>query len=457
MNVQFYHFSKRENSTKVVSGTAEATINVILKDNATVDGPIIELSTGFRPGWTYAYIPDFARYYFVTGYSYYRGLWTVTMSVDVLATYRSDVLSLTTFVERSASSYDEDIADDLLSGKQLRTEVNRSGVSLWTPFDTVGCYIVRIASSASSDSPTGIELYALTAPQLGSLLSYLYDATNFSEVIKEEFVKAVFNPLDYIQSIKWFPILPEDTGGELQTIRVGWFDTGISGLRMIDYGKSYTKTIKPFDRYYGDWRDRHPNFTRYDLYIPSYGMIEIPPDAFYVSANQLHITMSIDYSTGQIFTYITTGGNATSNSCILTTLCGQIGVDVQVSQLLPNIGGAVSSITSVLSSVATGDILGAASKAVNSVQTVANPTVKTLGSTGSVQGLIDNPAFELSRYVYGSAEYPITVAGRPLMRNVQLSTLSGYCKCGNASIQISALESERTAINNYLNTGFYIE
>ena len=58
---------------------------------------------------------------------------------------------------------------------------------------------------------------------------------------------------------------------------------------------------------------------------------------------------------------------------------------------------------------------------------------------------------------YGSKEFATSVAGRPLMQNVALSTLSGFVKCGNASVPVNAHASERDTINNFLNSGFYIE
>lgn len=457
MKARFFEFSKKANSTKVPDLTQGVELSVVFKSESDLTSPLIELALSAFTPYTYCYLYELEKYFFISDWTFLNGLYIAHLSEDVLATYRSEILAATTFVERSASNYDADISDDLLTSKQKRAAANSSGVSLWSPFDTVGCYIVRVASSASRTSPTGVEMFAMTSATLGSLLSYLYDSSNFTDVIKEEFVKAVFNPMDYIISIKWFPILPEDTGGALTSIVVGWFDTGIKALRVSDYGKHYTKTVKPFDRYYNDWRDRHPNYTKFDLYIPSYGILEIPPDAFYLNDNQLVINMSIDYSTGEIYTHITAGAGDAARYCLLSTICGQIGVDIQVSQLLPNLGGAVQSVSSVLSSVASGDVFGAVSKAVDSVKTVANPVLKTIGSTGSIQGFIDNPVFELSRYVYDCADYPTSVAGRPLMQNVKLSTLSGYCKCGNASITVSALASERDQINTQLNSGFYIE
>jgi hypothetical protein len=58
---------------------------------------------------------------------------------------------------------------------------------------------------------------------------------------------------------------------------------------------------------------------------------------------------------------------------------------------------------------------------------------------------------------YETAEFPIAVAGRPLMQNVQLGTLSGLVKCGNASLDMPYPEPVREQVNQLLNSGFYLE
>lgn len=94
---------------------------------------------------------------------------------------------------------------------------------------------------------------------------------------------------------------------------------------------------------------------------------------------------------------------------------------------------------------------------VNAIKNAITPVVKTLGSTGAIQGLRNRPWFTISRSVYGSAQYPTDVAGRPLMQNVRLGTLSGFVKCGGASIALDGLAGERDTLNALLNSGFYME
>ena len=47
--------------------------------------------------------------------------------------------------------------------------------------------------------------------------------------------------------------------------------------------------------------------------------------------------------------------------------------------------------------------------------------------------------------------------GRPLFAVRTLSSLSGYCKCNGASVDVAGFEEEKDKINAYVNGGFFIE
>src|SRR5574344_93009 len=110
MNVQFYTHKKRNNSLKLP--TDGVTIACALKDNCSVTSPVLELKIDGYPAYNYAYIPDFARYYYVNDWVYYRGVWSCTLTVDVLTSWRSNILGTTAFVEYSSSNYSMDYTDN---------------------------------------------------------------------------------------------------------------------------------------------------------------------------------------------------------------------------------------------------------------------------------------------------------------------------------------------------------
>ena len=83
------------------------------------------------------------------------------------------------------------------------------------------------------------------------------------------------------------------------------------------------------------------------------------------------------------------------------------------------------------------------------------PTVVGGGSNGSFLSL--HSTCYLNARFYEVVNQNNTELGRPLYQTKTLSTLSGFCLCSGADAAISGTADEVAEINNYLNTGFFIE
>lgn len=113
-------------------------INKVLIDGQTFDGqardeidimsPIVRFDTDGILRYNYAYIPELQRYYVVDSINAYReGLWDVTMSVDVLMSFRADILPLSVIVDKQSmpENGDEYIDDgSLVSDNVMFTRVH---------------------------------------------------------------------------------------------------------------------------------------------------------------------------------------------------------------------------------------------------------------------------------------------------------------------------------------------
>jgi hypothetical protein len=76
--------SKSLSSMNVYSGT--------LKGESGVTAPVVLMELENPTGYNYAYIPDFGRYYFIRDIASIRnGLWEISMSVDVLQSFRNEI------------------------------------------------------------------------------------------------------------------------------------------------------------------------------------------------------------------------------------------------------------------------------------------------------------------------------------------------------------------------------
>ena len=63
----------------------------------------------------------------------------------------------------------------------------------------------------------------------------------------------------------------------------------------------------------------------------------------------------------------------------------------------------------------------------------------------------------LQETIYHPSSFGINRLGAPCMKEMVLSSLTGYVKCQNASVELNCFESERAVVENYMNSGFYIE
>lgn len=84
-----------------------------IKENVNILKPIILLSNSKALGCNYVYIKKFKRYYFVDNITVLSdGLIQLECSVDVLYTYKDNILAMTTFIERQESDYSPYVVDN---------------------------------------------------------------------------------------------------------------------------------------------------------------------------------------------------------------------------------------------------------------------------------------------------------------------------------------------------------
>lgn len=94
MKIKLYKNHSEKNKIHK-SLTGEVEYSGTLRDETSVINPVILIQANNLSLYNYAYIPEFHRYYYVRDIvSVRNGLWRVTMSVDVLMSFKSDILDL---------------------------------------------------------------------------------------------------------------------------------------------------------------------------------------------------------------------------------------------------------------------------------------------------------------------------------------------------------------------------
>lgn len=106
MNITLY--SNASEDSRVNKALTEiTTLTGTLRNSTDVLNPVIVIQYNASIfGINYAYIPEFNRYYFITGITVVNNdLYQLEMHVDVLTTYKTGILNLNAIIERQEKQY----------------------------------------------------------------------------------------------------------------------------------------------------------------------------------------------------------------------------------------------------------------------------------------------------------------------------------------------------------------
>lgn len=251
MNIKLYRFAKRTNSTAqpVESGAnptpslslTGAKINdgntsilnpeITLPDRAQIDQ--VQLSQ-----FNYAYIPLFARYYHINNWSFNGdGTWTAYCSVDVLASWKTNILSSGGYVQRSYTSMETaDIADPLYPATNTFVTNYEDGFTGLKGNPAQGTFVVGILSS-QAPNVGAVSYYIVTSAQMAVLVSAMMatssgDAWADITLQSETAMKSIIDPLQYVVSCKWFPFVPDSGISYTDDIYFGSWATTAKGHKL---------------------------------------------------------------------------------------------------------------------------------------------------------------------------------------------------------------------------------
>lgn len=119
MDINLYYNSSENNKIgKTLSN--ELIFEGSLKDATNVINPEVMIQANTINGYNYAYIPIFNRYYFIEEVTSYRtGLWIIKLKVDVLESFKSDILAMKAIID-STEAY---MGDNYLPSESWITKV----------------------------------------------------------------------------------------------------------------------------------------------------------------------------------------------------------------------------------------------------------------------------------------------------------------------------------------------
>lgn len=471
MDVRFYTFNKRENSTAAPSKSGGTLVQCQLLDNTSFQNPRLRLrrdDTIFS--YNYFYIPIYDRFYFRSDIESDHTDLIISGTVDPMASFRDAILGSNQYVLRSASKYDSWILDDYYP---VTTNVYKQTSKL-SDIRTVmgsGCYILKTIG------PDGLCIYKTTYGVVKALLTFLISQCNLADTSSMTNVddvaiavwKAGYNPFQYILECYYVPFAL--SSGTADTIKLGAWDSGLNAELITpthpptesNVGTLYFNR-HPWTQSYaiGSGEEGHflnmPPFTNFYIESPLFGTIQIPPD---IVNDQTGLIVSLKYQilmdyTGEAIMLI-----KDLDDIIITQRSANLKINIPLASSTNNIGGVLSGIGTVVAGVAsmgTGNILGGAMAAVSGIASAASAIQPRVQITGASNG---SAMYWCDSYAISEFHFPCTEDndnnGRPLCKPVTLNQLSGFTMCKNADVVMSGTPGERSKVIGFLERGFYIE
>ena len=476
MNVEFFNFSKKRNSTKQpVSGSGTTYTNVRLKEDTSIFSPVIRIAVASIPvpsvapvnTFTYCHIPKFNRYYFVEDWIYTPGIWEGHLTIDVLASHKSEIGASSEYVVRSASTKDGSIIDTLYPAT---SNITMTTVLKLMNFQS-GFYVIGLISNSSAVSEGAVSYYSVSAQQMANIKSYLMSNTFLQDNnlytnpdISPDLLKALYNPYQYIVSCKFYPF-SRPSGTEVNGINFGWWNLPYQAIRMPEGGNivvtesdSYTVPEHPQAASRGSYLNHAP-YSELTIYHPLIGTV--PIDMARVNAGDIiNIIIQAETITGQ--GYIIIRGTRNNQTFILYQGMTQIAIDIPLAQMnIDTINVArtavntVGNIVSSAMSLNVGGVISAAGNGVLDALQCTAPVLQSGGTPGNRASYAETAKFIMIQRTVAPDDNENR--GRPLCQVKTINTLYGYIKCADAHFSSPCLASEREQIENMMESGFYYE
>lgn len=464
--VKLYTFSKRDNSTKRPAANAGTEFSCVLKSGSGIMRPTLTFDFGIAKdpsNYNYAYIPAFDRYYFIEEWYFDRALWTATLKVDVLATYKTEIGSASLYVLRAAGAHDGNVIDTFYPCKTGATFDKDVKSNPWNTTPTAVIGVIGKGSMFGS-----MNYYAMDPAHtyLIDLCNALTDPTliqndaNFNNLDASYGLQlSLVDPMQYIKSCVMIPVATQEISGIDNAASFGVFSFDNIGTGQKVYPgsriyKNYSFTLKkhPDTNSRGNYVNSAP-YTKMTLTIPPYGCLDIDTSVT-CNASTLNVDIEIDPTNGKGILVIS------CNDIVLNRLEAQIGVPVSLSSVTRDyIGGVTSAVNAVGSAASAlmgniGGIFSAVGSIGSAVESMM-PRAQTVGTTGSF--VSNRGDFRLDYQFMRPVDDDNTHNGRPLCQMKTISTLSGYVLVQDGDVAITGTSAEDAAVRNYLESGFYYE
>ena len=103
--IDTYTNTSDDHTINKVLTAVSSQVDCLLKNDTELIRPELIMSGSTSQDFNYVYIEDFGRYYFVRNRTYSKQHYIVSLEVDVLMSFRSEIKDLECIAKRSSSTF----------------------------------------------------------------------------------------------------------------------------------------------------------------------------------------------------------------------------------------------------------------------------------------------------------------------------------------------------------------
>lgn len=490
LKLTLWKFSKRENSTAIPSAPG-TELDILLKDRTQILSPVFLLELSSYPDYNYALFQG--RYYFITQIESLReDLWSLSCRVDVLGTYKANILASSAFVEYDTTANTE-ISDKRLSTKTTTVRAENAG----NAFEKIGTGYTVILNVVGETKTATYAVNPADAPDLLDLIStwnatvpdsdidpdYPYpddELDGFAHIMGmihsvgenicdsliyafRQLIKSGSVP-ECIRSAYIIPIAYNTFQETESPIDLGGFTSSIEGKLILKRDKQDSSYVDiPWQT--NDWRRNAPYHEIY-LYIPFIGVVSYPASSL-IGASGLYVQVAMDVTAGDCMVTVST---EVLSAGVANHVIGQYSTNIAANyaigasnitprQVATAVVGTAGAIAGGLMGGPAGAAVGLAG--IRGELNAMQPIPSSIGGAGggSVLALFGY-APRCMVIFHDTVVLPDSVSaimGTPANAVKSLSSLTGYVQTVGASVAGTMLDAERSQINKMLDGGIYIE
>ena len=481
-----FKFSKRKNSTKQPTGTG-TVVTLTLKSGTSFISPTFLLNNSGKPD--YNYVSFEGSYYFIRDIVSVRNdLWELFCEIDALATCKAAIIASTQYVCYSSQAGNTWLADTRIPVLKS-TSASKSTASMSALFNENGFYVLTVVGK------DGCNTFAADISNLHDLLDninnwsndlyndifgnqgYSWGSTeqslqNIGEILTNTGVvgNAYADAPSCIRSCIWVPFAISGMPflSDTKDVYLGQFKTTLRLFTLKSSPAKGSVTVS-IPWHYSDWRRSYCEDVY--LYLPLVGMVSLASDNL-TNVSSITVRYSATATDGAVAYQVVAGNEIIGSYGGQCSANYPIGVSQQASAgeiintafagVEKTVNSAINSSISPLS--VSGATIGAAVSGVKATYDLANVSLSRHNSCIGGVGGGAGAGLDLNVTCYTVAHNTIVnpsdmqaTMGLPTMKPMSLSSLTGYCQCANAHVELDMPSSIMDIVDSFINSGFYIE